>query len=216
MRKVVVAFAMIFVCLSIARASDPARPSVVQGSAVAIDGIDPKMQWFPVPPAPAGFVLTYRIQIGLDTNFVTPFMDSSGVVDTFYNTTKALAYLTKYYWRVNAAYSKQGQPVTSPWSAIWNFTTVGPAAPPPPVLTYPPNGSTSISMNFKWQPVQEASSYTLQVARDRNFRQMVGSVTNTIDTSGTLKLASCTTYWCRIRSNRGSVSSVWSTSWFRA
>ncbi len=63
--------------------------------------------------------ITYEAQLAADSEFVSVFFDSTGIVDTS-ALVSGLANNVTYYWRVNATNAGG----TSPWSAVWLFTTV--------------------------------------------------------------------------------------------
>jgi hypothetical protein len=76
----------------------------------------PLMDWNDVT-----YASSYRLQISTDSLFGSTQWDTSGVaVSQVTVPSGKLTGLTKYYWRVNAT-NVAG---TSPWSFVWNFTTI--------------------------------------------------------------------------------------------
>lgn len=75
--------------------------------------VDPDLKWRSVRGASS-----YQLQVSTNRNFASPLLDL-GLSDTS-QTMAGLIPNQRYYWRVNAANSAG----TSPWSAIWGFTTL--------------------------------------------------------------------------------------------
>ena len=65
-----------------------------------------------------GAISTYRIQVSTDSNFTSMVLDSSGIIDYFFQMPdNTLQLSTLYFWRVNGTNTLG----TGPWSLIWNF-----------------------------------------------------------------------------------------------
>lgn len=114
----------------------------------------------------------YSWQIDHDTDF-------SSVPAGYEGTTKgstvrlpALDSGTTYYWRIRAT-----QPVLSPWSATWSFSTVLDTEPLALSLQSPGAGATGVSIKplFQWTAVASATAYELSVADDASFAKLVFS-----------------------------------------
>src|SRR4030095_867207 len=75
---------------------------------------------------------------------------------------------TKYYWRVRAFNAVRG---TLGWSLVWTFRT----ALLPPVLSAPVDTFASKELRplFDWSDVPTATGYTVQIAKDILFKQVV-------------------------------------------
>jgi hypothetical protein len=78
--------------------------------------LTPTMDWNDV-----SYATSYRLQISTDSLFGSTQWDTTGVtISQVTVPTGKLTGLTKYYWRINAT-NVAG---TSPWSTVWNFTTL--------------------------------------------------------------------------------------------
>ena len=108
----------------------------------------------------------YRWQLDYDTDF-------SIVPEGFEGDTKAsTAQLpaldpgTTCYWRVRAT-----EPVLSPWSEKWAFTTAIGSQALAPVLESPEAGATGVAIKpiFQWSAIAGADSYELMVSTQAEF-----------------------------------------------
>jgi hypothetical protein len=119
-----------------------------------------------------------------------------------------LANSTAYFWRVSAMNAGG----TSVWSARYQFTTVV-AAPSTPKLGGSSNGSTAstITLSLVWDSVANATSYSLQIAKDSLFTSIVYSQAGLITTSQTVSgLALNATYYWRVAATNAGGTSPWS------
>ena len=65
-----------------------------------------------------GAISTHRIQIATDSNFSSLILNTSGIVNHYFQMPNNILQLNMlYYWRVNGT-NVLG---TGPWSAVWNF-----------------------------------------------------------------------------------------------
>ena len=164
--------------------------------------------------------ISYRLQVSTDSTFSTTYNDTL-ITDTtcpanrqaVLKITKSLNNLTKYYWRVNA--SNFGG--TSPWSQVWNFTTLG--NPEQVVLVYPAANSVNIpvALNFKWNKTQDqlvarknelikntksiatVSQYWLELTADTtNTNYLLNIISITDTTLHVTGLQNLTNYWWRV------------------
>src|SRR5208283_2097590 len=128
----------------------------------------PGFSWSPVTGANDGYrILVASSAADLPTDPTATSGGPSVVIDalpttTTYTPTSALNAGTTYYWEVHGRSSTQ----YGTWSTIFSFTTAA-ANLPAPVLSTPPNGSTSQSTNpgFSWSPVTGANDgYRILVA----------------------------------------------------
>ena len=121
----------------------------------------------------------YLIQVADDQTFSNIVFEADGVADTFKVVT-GLAGQKSYYWRVKA-FNAAG---TGEFSSVWNFTT---GFPLPPSPVYPPNNTGGIPYIpvFKWSGAGLTDSYSLQVARSRDFTlaSMIIDTTGVTDTA---------------------------------
>jgi len=112
---------------------------------------------------------TYNFQLSEDPQFATTILDVRNVPFVRY-TAINLKENTWHYWRASATNSAG----TGPWSASSRFRTVR-SAPGKVVLISPADGATRVTErpDFIWQADSLADSYTLQVASDAAFTQLV-------------------------------------------
>lgn len=113
---------------------------------------------------------TYRVQISTDPNFVTIILNQVTGSSSQYQVITALNYNTTYYWRANAT-NAGGD---SPWSTVWQFTTL--IAPPlAPTLLLPVNNATGVSLTpfMDWTDVAGTTTYRLQIATNNSFTNIV-------------------------------------------
>jgi len=152
---------------------------------------------------------SYRIQISLDTSFVNPVLDQSGIISSTFNAAN-LAANTKHFWRVNAA-NNAG---TSDWSNVWNFTT---ALNPPltPTLMSPNDNAVGISKDttLTWDGVFNANSYRVQVSTDQTFASMIIDSTVRTASINVYGLMNNTKYYWRVNATNASGTSNWSDVW---
>jgi hypothetical protein len=165
------------------------------------------LDWKPLPGA-----TNYKWQLDYDTEF-------SNVPAGFEGTTQAssvrlptLDPATSYYWRVRAT-----QPVLSPWSDKWSFTTSFGTETNAPELKSPIVGANGVPVKpiFQWSAIAGASGYELVVSTE-------AAVNNpTILKSGSYALANTawqsnialnynTTYYWKVRAVSADTYSPWS------
>lgn len=94
----------------------PVPPTLLAPPDSAIDvSLHPTLDWSDVSGA-----IYYRLQISTDSLFSNTILNITGLSNSSYTMTTALAYCTRYYWRVCAiGPSGQGQ-----WSVVWTFKTI--------------------------------------------------------------------------------------------
>jgi hypothetical protein len=155
----------------------------------------------------------YEWQLNDNTNF-------SSVPADFEDTTSAssaklptLDLATTCYWRVRAT-----EPVLSPWSDKWSFTTSVSTIVPAPELVSPQAGASEVPVRpiFQWSAVAGADSYELVVSTETNLDNP------TVLNAGTYALPATnwqcnvalnynTTYYWRVRAISADTCSAWST-----
>jgi len=154
----------------------------------------------------------YEWQLDYDTDFSTIPSGFAGETDESSARSPALATATTYYWRVRAA-----EPVLSPWSAKWSFTTSLGASVIAPRLYSPEAGDrgTLIKPVFQWSAIAEADGYELLVAAEASFSNPVivkigeYSLPSTAWQSD-ISLDYNTTYFWKVRARNSSSYSDWS------
>jgi len=182
----------------------PPAPVLVSPSNAATDiAINPVLTW-----TASGGAVSYSVQVATDSIFAAPVVSASGVASTSYGLS-ALSNNRKYYWRVNAVNGVG----TGAWSSIRSFTTVG-LPPAPPELVSPLNGATDIATNVQlvWNASSGAVAYTVTVATDSVFANVVvikGGIAGTSDEVG--GLAYSRKYYWRVNAANAVGSGQWSS-----
>lgn len=114
---------------------------------------------------------------------------------------------TDYFWTVKA---KNIAGDTSDWAGIYKFTTLLSI----PNQLSPSNGTISLDTNkvyFNWSAVPKTSTYSIQIASDTNFNDVV--INNNTLTSNTFQfdgLKIFTKYYWKIRGINNITNSLWS------
>jgi hypothetical protein len=137
----------------------------------------------------------YTLQYATTSLFISPV-----TLDSITDTTRSSPSLAEsiYYWRVRAVdYAAN----VGSWSLVWSFR-IDMQGPLAPTLVLPADGmmANNASISFVWRRSSspDASSYTLQFARDSMFTSP-DSVRGP-DTTAIRSLADTTWYW-RVRGN---------------
>jgi hypothetical protein len=108
----------------------------------------------------------YHLQLDDNEDFSSPIIDQTGLTSNTFDASLD-NYNSTYYWRVNAL----DAPCLSPWSQTFSFRTKYEA----PEIVSPYNGEDCVSLlhKFQWKPVDGASQYTLQIAADMDFDNLI-------------------------------------------
>jgi len=154
---------------------------------------------------------SYRWQLDYDTDFSSLPAGFEGDTKATSVRLPALEPSTTYYWRVRAA-----EPVLSPWSAKWSFTTSLGAEAVAIKLYSPEAGAGGVPLRplFQWSAVAGAESYELLVSADVSFANPL------IVKSGAYALPSTawqcdvnldydTTYYWRVRAINSDTAGAW-------
>ncbi|RKS45187.1 concanavalin A-like lectin/glucanase superfamily protein, partial [Gillisia mitskevichiae] len=153
---------------------------------------------------------SYSVQVSTDTNFNTLILNESDLSNISLTLPELMESQT-YYWRIRG----ENNVGFGPWSTIWNFTTV-PAIADAPTLVSPLDSATDVALDVSltWNAVSEVDSYTLEVATDIAFANIVETQTDLTNTTTIPNnLANNTDYFWRVFSvNAGgsSESTIWS------
>jgi len=101
----------------------------------------------------------YEWQLDDDTDFSTVLLESENKASS--EQLPDLEPATTYYWRVRAS-----EPVLSPWSEKWSFTTAMGSEATGPELINPEAGATGIPVKplFQWSALAGATGYELIVS----------------------------------------------------
>ncbi len=188
--------------------SAPATPSLVSpADNVTGISITPTMTWTRSATATA-----YRLQVGTDSTFAGGLAVNDSTLTDTVATTAALAYDTRYFWRV-AAKNAGGY---STFTTLRRFTTRL-ATPPVPILLSPGKGATDqpVSLTLSWNASEGAAGYWIQVDTDTLFTAPLTVDDTTV--TGTSRvvsgLAYSTVYYWRVRSMNPGGSSAPSEIW---
>ena len=155
---------------------------------------------------------TYEWQLDYDTDFSTV---PSGFEDDTEASSARLPELepaTTYYWRVRAT-----EPVLSPWSAKWSFTTSLSPTVITPELYSPKAGATGVAIKpvFQWSGIAGADSYELIVSTEPSLANSTILKVEAYALPGTawqsdISLNYNTTYYWKVRAISSDTESDWS------
>ena len=152
----------------------------------------------------------YEWQLDYDTDFSTvPFEDDTKASSA---QLPALEPATTYYWQVRAT-----EPVLSPWSAKWSFTTCMGSEATGPQLLSPEAGASEMPLKpiFQWSAIAGAENYELIVSTDASFENPTILKAGDYALPGTawqgnINLNYDTTYYWKVRATGPDTHSAWS------
>ncbi|GAI04513.1 unnamed protein product, partial [marine sediment metagenome] len=154
----------------------------------------------------------YQWQLDYDTDFATVPTGFEASTEASQTRLPALEPATTYYWRVRVT-----EPVLSPSSSKWSFTTSLGSEAIAPELYSPEAGASGIELKpiFQWSAIAGADSYELLVATDVSFTNPSIARVNTyaLDTTAwqcDLTLNYNTTYYWKVRTCSSDSYSAWS------
>jgi hypothetical protein len=159
----------------------------------------------------AGGATGYQWQLDNDDDFSSVPAGFEGNTE---NSSVALPTLKPdsiYYWRARAV-----QPVLSPWSETWSFTTSSVVGILAPSLESPPDGAAGLPIRpeFRWSQVDGASGYELMIAGDLDFANSItvdigGQPVPSHDYKLAVSLHYLTTYYWKVRAAGLGLYSAW-------
>jgi hypothetical protein len=131
-----------------------------------------------------------------------------------YQLTVPLATGSPYYWRVRG-YNAAGY---GPFAAPFDFQVAasGDSMPPVPIISYPRNGETAYSLSpaLNWYVTHYAVgvTYEIEFNNDGIFTEIPTQtgITDYFYPAPGSPLANNTTYYYKVRANRGGIYSLWS------
>jgi len=154
----------------------------------------------------------YQWQLDHDTDFSSVPIGFQGNTQASTARLPVLDPNTTYYWRVRAA-----QPVLSPWSDKWAFTTSFGTKAIAPDLSCPEAGARGVPTKpvFQWSAVAGANSYELMVSTDASFSNPSILKTGAYALPATAWQSNTplnydTTYYWKVRAISGDSYSAWS------
>ncbi len=159
-----------------------------------------------------GGATSYKWQLDHDTDFSTVPEGFEGNTKASSARLPALESATTYYWRVRAA-----EPVLSPWSAKWSFTTSLGTEAIAPQLISPEASATGVPPKpvFQWSAIAGADSYELLVSTGVSFANP--SILKSGDYAlpatawqSDISLDYDTTYYWKVRAISSDSRSAWS------
>jgi hypothetical protein len=163
--------------------------------------INPSFDWNDVIGATG-----YTMQISIDNSFLSGV--STFNLTNSNHTISGLMYDNTFYWRVKATENNN----ESPWSTVWSFTTEIQTLDAP-ILISPENNAIdidSLSVEFEWNEVSDANTYTIEISPDESFTDLFYTET-TANLSITKGDFSCgTVYYWRVNATNSSITSNWS------
>ncbi len=159
------------------------------------------LTWEPTPSA-----VSYNIELSETNQFENNIVNVTGLVDSAYNY-KDLQFNKKYFWRVQAVGSKS----ISDWSDLGAFYTLLDS----PVILNPENSVINAGLKtiFSWSPVDGATDYHLQFARDEGFFIRIDTIVKINEISNVDWLNGFTKYFWRVKAVCGQKESSWSQVW---
>ena len=154
----------------------------------------------------------YKWQLNYNTNFSTVPAEFEGDTKVTSARLPALEPATAYYWRVKAT-----EPVLSPWSAKWSFTTSLGTESIPLKLYSPKAGAIGVPLKpvFQWGAIAGADSYELLVATDVSLANPIIVKIGAYALPSTawqcdIGLDYDTTYYWKVRASSSESYSAWS------
>lgn len=153
---------------------------------------------------------SYDVQVSADANFGTILYDGKGQTASSWSIDANIAEQT-LFWRVRSV-NNAG---ISSWSSVRRFTTAAEALAAP-VLVSPPQSAINVepTVILSWSTAPKANSYSIQVASDENFTNLVYEKGKIIGQSTLpIQLSYTTKYFWRVASENEAGMSTWSAAW---
>gem|GEM_PF-275415 len=164
----------------------------------------PTFQWESVP-----YATSYHIQVSQYEDFSILDIDNDKITENSFTDEYYFMYGTNYFWRIKAKIND----MESSFSEPSKFTTVAPK-PEAPSLVYPTFGQNNLPLNLEiiWTEVENADYYTLNMASDNQFKNMLFEKDSIFWYSYKFsdELKSNKIYMWRVRANNLSGGSPWS------
>lgn len=152
--------------------------------------------------------LRYHVQVSTDSLFDQSFVLNAEDLISPSVDARDLGNFQKYFWRVRA----MNFGGSSEWSDTWSFTTL-PAEPEAPVLIVPDVDEYGVALTpqFRWESVESAETYAMQLADDSAFTAPLLDVKNIPFTSyAASNLQQATWYYWRVRASNSAGNGPWS------
>ncbi|MGA9364193.1 MAG: T9SS type A sorting domain-containing protein [Bacteroidota bacterium] len=153
----------------------------------------------------------YFIQLSLDQTFTQTAASDSTTLDTV-KTITGLLDGKRYSWRVQA---ENNAGTSGPFSEVWTFTTYVPLPAMPQLIGAFPSPGQPGWVTFKWNKVQNADQYFIQLSHTQDFSFLFYSDSTASDTSRTVAgFSEGLQYYWRVQAKNVEGSSPWSASNF--
>ena len=156
----------------------------------------------------------YDWQLDVDNDFSSVPTGFEGTTEASTVRLPTLEPGTTYYWRVRVK-----EPVLSPWSPKWSFTTCLDTDTNNIKLESPEAGETGVPARplFQWSAVPEAINYELLLSSDIQFSNLIINRTGDFSLPATawqanLDLNPGTTYYWKVRAISSDTKSAWSAT----
>ncbi|MBK9250164.1 MAG: T9SS type A sorting domain-containing protein [Ignavibacteria bacterium] len=161
-----------------------------------------QFKWRPVQDA-----VYYQLQVSDNQDFTTIFADQKSLKATQYDISNLVQGMKTYYWRVRG-FNSGGASI---YSEVWKFTTAIAA----PELVSPPTGALgqSLVIPLKWNAVQGATSYHVQVSPNIGFATLTMDKITTEPTIQTSGLELSKRYYWKVSSISASGEGTFTTRW---
>jgi len=154
----------------------------------------------------------YQWQLDHEKDFSSVPTGFEGNPEASQTNLPALEPATTYYWRVRVT-----EPVLSPWSAKWSFTTSLGSEITAPTLYTPEVGDSNVPLKpiFQWSAIAWADSYELLVSTYSDFgnpsiKKVGDDALATTAWECGLSLSHGTTYYWKVRARGSDSYSAWS------
>lgn len=179
-------------------------------------GTKPLLDWYqPEDEINCNDPVKFELQVSMFSTFeITIVIDT--LEESQYLIDIPLQPETEYFWRVRAANGDFiGDGLIGQWSEVFSFTTI--ALPNKPLLTEPPDQAEDVRKRplFKWEILDNADNYEIQVARDEGFENIVYEK-DAIPLNRTSILSGIeyeTRYYWHVRGHNEGGPGEWSDTW---
>ncbi len=155
---------------------------------------------------------SYQWQLDYNADFSTVPIPLEGDAEANSIRLTALESATTYFWRVRVT-----EPLLSPWSTSWSFTTSLGTTAVAPSLKSPGSGAKRVGLKpvFQWSATASADSYELSVSTNVSFASPVinkigDHALPTTAWQSNISLNYDTTYYWKVRAISSSSWSAWS------
>jgi hypothetical protein len=154
----------------------------------------------------------YQWQLDYDESLSAEVVSFEGETEVSSVRLPELELATTYHWRIRAI-----EPVHSPWSDKWSFTTSLGTETIAPLLITPEAGANNVALTpiFQWNAIAGADSYEILVSNDASFADPIIARTGEYALPDTawrsdMVFNNATTYFWKVRACGSDSYSAWS------